>query len=151
MKITFIIFIVFHISIIAFAGDNRAINVDVDRSGLYQHEDMRREKSVELKPQYSSSREKHIVMEKRIKPYTEGKLVDLNKWYEEEPDSSIERYYCDEIDETDNHMICALTRRTIYCIQAPCPQPEPAWKNYKSISEACKTGKIIEYIKQPCR
>lgn len=70
------------------------------------------------------------------------------------PEGINTKYNCQVInfDATNDMPICAFEKRTLYCIKAPCPQPEPQWINYPNVETACRRGnKIIEYVMGECR
>ncbi len=146
---TLIAVIIVSITSVAFADQIPRYSVDIDTAKDMKYDGVVREKTIYIEPKISE--EKHIIIDRRSNKYPTGEVLNFDKWYEKEPDLSIDRYYCDEVDEEYDHVVCGLTKRLIMCFRAPCPQPEPAWKNYRSSMEACETGNIIEYIKQPCK
>lgn len=150
IKVIFAIKII-SIASVVLADEIPTYRIDGERSESMKYDGVIREETIELKPRYYKSEEKNIIVKNRPKKYHNGEIINFNKWYEEEPDLSIDRYYCDEANEEYDHVVCGLTKRWIVCVRAPCPQPEPAWKNYKKSMEACDTGNIIEYTKHPCK
>lgn len=143
--------IILSIVSVASAEQIKKYSIEVDRSDAVKYDEVIREDTIKIKPRYYKSEEKHVIINRRSKRYPTGEVINFDKWYEEEPDLSIDRYYCDEMDEEYDHVVCGLTKRWLVCVRAPCPQPEPAWKNYKNSIEACERRNIIEYIKQPCK
>ena len=139
------------IASVVLADEIPTYRIDTESSESMKYDGVIREKTIEIKPKYYKSEDKHVIINRRPKKYPTGEVIRFDEWYEYEPDSSIDRYYCDEVDEGYEYVVCGLTQRVIFCVRAPCPQPEPAWKNYRSSADACETGKIIEYIKQPCK
>ena len=63
-------------------------------------------------------------------------------------------YNCQGInfDADDDKPVCALEKRILQCIKAPCPDLPAQWINYPNVETACRRGnKIIEYVMGECR